>query len=84
MSEINIAKYKDDIESATDFMCEQLLEDYDKKTAFDYVIKWNYDADVAEWLVGDPDVVGGDSAEIYHAVADAAKQIFKIKLLGVY
>jgi hypothetical protein len=84
MSEISIIEYKEDIVSLTDMLCEQLLEDYDNETAFDYVIEWNYDADVAEWIIGDPDDVCGDSSELYHAVADAAKQLFKIKLLGVY
>ena len=86
MSEINIAKWKSDIESATDCVCEMMINDDffgTNKDVFDYVIKHDYDAEVAEWLLGSSDS-GLYTIEKYEAIAKESKKHFEIKLLGTY
>ena len=85
MSEIDIAQWKSDIESATDCMCEIMINDdffENNKHIFDYVIKYDLDAEVAEWVLG---AVNGDYViDMYDAIAKESKKLFEIKLLGTY
>jgi len=77
-----VAEYMNDIESASDMLCELLKEDLGDK-AWEYAqrtVAWD---SVADWIVGDPDVDAG-MAELYAAVAEAAQGCFRTTLLGTY
>jgi hypothetical protein len=84
MSEIDISKWYSDIESATDCMCEMMMEDFEtKKDVFDYVVKHSLDAEVSEWVLG-ASCASDYVIEMYEAVAKESKKWFEIKLLGTY
>jgi hypothetical protein len=84
MSEIDISTWKSDIESATDCMCEMMMEDFETKSdIFAYVTDNSLDADVAEWVLG-ASCMSDYVIEMYEAVAKESKKWFEIKLLGTY
>lgn len=84
MSEISIATWKSDIESATDYMCEIMEDDFASKQAiFDYVTKNRTDTEVAELVLG-ASCASDHTIELYEAVAKESKKWFEIKLLGTY
>jgi hypothetical protein len=80
-----VNEYKDDIEGGVQYYCDLLIEDFDgnKQKAFDYAEKHGCWEDIAFHIIGDPDYDNA-RAEVYHAIMEAAKKSFEVKLLGTY
>ena len=77
-----IVEYMDDIESASDMLCEMLRDDLGDK-AWSYAQRNTMWDSVADWIIGDPDQ-DTTRAELYHDVAEAAEKYFRTTLLGTY
>ena len=81
---ICIKEYRDDVRAASLAICELIVDDLgDKKMAWRYAETTSAWEDVAEAIAGDPDQ-DHCTAEFYHAIADSAKEFFKVDLLGTY
>lgn len=84
MSEICIKEYENDIKSGCRYYCGLLMEDFgDKQKAFEYAKEHTVWEDVAHHIIYNPDQ-SNEHAELYFAITEAAKNIFKTTLLGTY
>jgi hypothetical protein len=84
-NEICITEYETDIEGGASYFCSLLIEDFDgdKEKAYEYAERNQMWEEVPAIIIGDPD----DSpaiAELYFAVLEATKELFRIKLRGTY
>ena len=84
-NEICITEYETDIEGGASYFCSELIEDFDgdKKEAYAYAERNQMWEEVPAIIIGDPD----DSpaiAELYFAVLEATKELFRTKLRGTY
>lgn len=80
-----VNEYRDDIDGGVQYYCDLLIEDFDgnKQKAFQYAEENGCWEDIAFHIIGDPDYSNA-RAEVYHAIMEAAKKSFEVKLLGTY